>query len=149
MADLLTLCWWSQKNAKNRFQLAGRFDEQLGACVEVIMIRALQGHGFDRIEPLRLHKQISLENVDKFMHLVHGTNWDALDSILIDYLQPGGGSLPSAVQRGGGGATPPVRVDNHFAALRRGIKNALPACVRRVRFTCSMTFTGSWRTTSC
>ena len=54
MADLLTLCWWSQKDAKHRFQLAGLFDEHLGACCEVLMMRALQGHGFDWIDPLRL-----------------------------------------------------------------------------------------------
>ena len=34
MADLLTLCWWSQKNAKNRFQLAGLFDQYLGHALK-------------------------------------------------------------------------------------------------------------------
>ena len=58
-----------------------------------------------------------MKNIDKFQHLVHGTNWYALDNILVDYLQPGGGSLPSAVQQGGGGMTPAARVDNHFAAF--------------------------------
>ena len=69
------------------------------------------------IEPLRLHRQLESKNISKIKHLVHGTNWYAMDSILVDYLKPGGGGLPSAVQRGGGGSSPAARVDNHFAAF--------------------------------
>ena len=54
------------ENAKQRFQLAGIFDEYLGACVEVIMIRALQGHSFDWIEPLRLHRSLELKDIERF-----------------------------------------------------------------------------------
>ena len=129
LADLLTLCWWSQKNAKNRFQLVGLFDEYLGACVDVIMIRALQGHWFDWLEPRRLHKEVTAANIEKFKHLVHGTNGYALDSIMVDYLQPGGGGSSSAVQLGGGGLSPAVRVDNHFAAFAPWDKE----CVAGVR----------------
>ena len=51
-------------------------------------------------------------------YLVHGTNWYAMDRILVDHLQPGGGSVTSAAQQpGGGDMTPAVRVDNHFAAF--------------------------------
>ena len=43
MAGLLTLAWWSQMGAKNRFQLAGLFDEWAGGCTKIILARALQG----------------------------------------------------------------------------------------------------------
>ena len=37
---------------------------------------------------------------------------------MINHLEPGGGSLPSAAQlRGSGGLPPAVRVDNHFAGF--------------------------------
>ena len=88
-----------------------------GGCTEVLLIRALQGHGFDWIEPFRLHKVVTHDREDNFQHLVHGTNWYALDNILFDDLKPGGGNLPSAVQPGGEGSSLAVRVDNHFAAF--------------------------------
>ena len=148
MADLLTLCLWSQKDAKNRFQLAGLFDERLGACCEVLMMRALQGHGFGWIDPLRLHRQLSVRNLDMVKHLVHGTNWYAMDSILINHLEPGGGSLPSAAQlRGSGGLTPRSEWIIILLPSHHGTRNAKRACARKARCMFSMTYIG-FRTTA-
>jgi len=45
-------------------------------------------HGFDWIEPSRLHKVVTSNNADKFQHLIHGTNWYAMGCRAVEACLP-------------------------------------------------------------
>ena len=49
-----------------------------GATAVAAAAARAAAHGFDWIEPSRLHKVVTNNNAEKFQHLIHGTNWYAM-----------------------------------------------------------------------
>ena len=49
-----------------------------GATAVAAAAARATAHGFDWIEPSRLHKVVTNNNAEKFQHLIHGTNWYAM-----------------------------------------------------------------------
>ena len=52
-------------------------DAAVSTAVAAAAARAT-AHGFDWIEPSRLHKVVASNNAEKFQHRIHGTNWSAM-----------------------------------------------------------------------
>ena len=93
-------------NLTPRFQTALRVRSD-GTAVAAEGVRATAGQDQNAVCASRLHTVLDTEVLGQIPHMIHGTKWDFVPSILRDGLRPGGG-------RAGG------RADSFFSPVPPG-----------------------------